>query len=168
VSRAFTREDPWEEPIVPPRAPLPDGVPNYVTPRGLALLREEQIALETERSKLEHEDHDGSRKARIVLTRRLAEIAGRIATAEIIDPERQPQDSVRFGARVKLRDANGGIRVVQIVGVDESDPDNGLVAFTAPIAKAILGCGVGDTARLKTAAGEESLTIVEIEYPIHA
>jgi transcription elongation factor GreB len=168
MSRAFTREDSWEEPIIPPRAPLPDGVPNYVTPRGLALLREEQSALETERVKLEHEDHDGTRKARIVLTRRLAELAGRIATAEVIDPERQPHDSVRFGARVKLREANGGTRVVQIVGVDESDPDNGLVAFTAPIAKAILGCGVGDTARLKTASGEEPLTILEIDYPIHA
>jgi len=169
MSRAFTREDSWEDPIVPPRAPLPDGVPNYVTPRGLALLREEQATLEAERATLEHENNnDGTRKMRIVLTRRLAELAGRIATAEIIDPERQPHDSVRFGARVKLKDAQGGIRMVQIVGVDESDPDNGLVAFTAPLAKAILGCGIGDTARLRTAAGEEPLTIVEIDYPIHA
>ena len=132
------------------------------------MLREEQLQLETERAKLEHEDHDGSRKMRIILTRRLAELAGRIATAEVIDPERQPHDSVRFGARVKLRDTKGETRVIQIVGVDESDPDNGLVAFTAPIAKAILGCAVGDTARLKTATGEEFLTIVEIDYPIHA
>src|SRR5262249_58170195 len=39
VSKAFTKDEAWEEPIVPPRAPLPAGVPNYRTPPGLRLLR---------------------------------------------------------------------------------------------------------------------------------
>ena len=168
MSRAFTKEDGWEEPIIPPRAPLPEGVPNYVTPRGLALLREEQARLEAERARLEVSEDDAGRKMRVVLARRLADLAGRIATAEVIDPARQHHDNVRFGARVTLRDAQGGTRVLQIVGVDESDPDRGLVAFTAPIAKAILGCGVGDTAKLRTGQGEEPLTILEIDYPIPA
>jgi len=39
MSKAFTKDDDSPEPVlIPPRAPLPDGVPNYVTPRGLALL----------------------------------------------------------------------------------------------------------------------------------
>lgn len=169
MSRAFTREDSWEDPIIPPRAPLPEGVPNYVTPRGLALLREEQDRLEAERARLEQAgDDDTARKQRIVLTRRLAELAGRIAIAEVVDPARQAQDKVRFGARVTLRDRKGGHRTLQIVGVDESDPEQGLVAFTAPIAKAILGCGVGDTATLHAATGDEPLTIVEIDYPVPA
>jgi transcription elongation factor GreB len=168
MSRAFTKEDSWEEPIIPPRPPLPDGVPNYVTPRGLALLRDEQARLEAERLRLEDVEDDGARKMRVVLARRLADLAGRIATAEVIDPARQSHDSVRFGARVTLRDARGETRVLQIVGVDESDPDNGLVAFTAPIARSMLGCGVGDTATLHAAGGDEKLTIVEIDYPIPA
>jgi transcription elongation factor GreB len=168
MSRAFTKEDPWEEPIIPPRPPLPDGVPNYVTPRGLTLLRDEQARLEAERIRLEDVEDDAARKMRVVLARRLADLAGRIATAEVIDPARQAHDSVRFGARVTLRDARGATRVFQIVGVDESDPDNGLVAFTAPIARAVIGCGVGDTATLRAASGDEKLTIVEIDYPIPA
>lgn len=159
MSRAFTKEDSWEEPIVPPRPPLPDGVPNYVTPRGLALLREEQRCLESERARLEGSADDAARKDRIVLARRLAELAGRIATAEVIDPARQPKDSVRFGARVTLQGPNGR-RELKIVGVDESDPDAGLVAFTAPIAKAILGCAVGEVAHFR----DESLTILSIDY----
>ena len=159
MSRAFTREESWEEPIVPPRAPLPDGVPNYVTPRGLSRLREEQDSLEAERASIHAEDDD-ARKRRIILTRQLAELAGRIATAEVIDPARQPKDSVRFGARVTLRNAKGEQRVLQIVGVDESDPDLGRVAFTAPIAKAILGCAVGDTVDFRN----ETLTILAIDY----
>ena len=169
MSRAFTKEDSWEEPIIPPRPPLAEGVPNFVTPRGLALLREEQTRLEGERAALEREDlDDAARKMRVVLARRLADLAGRIATAEVIDPARQAHDTVRFGARVTLRDARGGTRVFQIVGVDESDPDNGLIAFTAPIARAVIGCGVGDTATLHAATGDERLEIVEIDYPIPA
>jgi transcription elongation factor GreB len=53
VSKAFTKEDSAaEELVVPPRAPLPDGVPNYVTPRGLELLRAEREALEAARAQL--------------------------------------------------------------------------------------------------------------------
>jgi len=168
MSRAFTKEDPWEEPIIPPRPPLPDGMPNYVTPRGLTLLRDEQARLEGERAGFENSAEDGARKQRVVLARRLADLAGRIATAEVIDPARQAHDKVRFGASVTLRDVRGRTRSFQIVGVDESDPDNGLIAFTAPIARAVLGCGVGDTATLHSATGDEKLTIVDIDYPIHA
>jgi transcription elongation factor GreB len=169
MSRAFTKEDSWEDPIIPPRPPLPEGMPNYVTPRGLALLREEQSRLEAERAALEDRDiDDAGRKMRVVLARRLAALAGRIAIAEVIDPARQAHDSVRFGARVTLRDSRGGTRSFQIVGVDESDPDNGLIAFTAPIARAVLGCSVGDTATLHAATGDEPLVIVDIDYPVNA
>lgn len=50
MSKAFTSEETPDDPIVvPARAPLPPGVPNYVTPRGLALLRAERATLEHER-----------------------------------------------------------------------------------------------------------------------
>src|SRR5688572_32175702 len=49
MNKAFTRDDDQDEtPFVPPRAPLPEGAPNYVTPRGLALLRDEMAGLEAE------------------------------------------------------------------------------------------------------------------------
>ena len=52
MSKAFTDEETaGPEPVVPPRAPLPPGVPNYVTARGLALLRAELASLQAERAK---------------------------------------------------------------------------------------------------------------------
>ena len=46
MSRGFVKEDDQEEaPLIPPRAPLPDGVANYVTPRGMRLLLEERDAI---------------------------------------------------------------------------------------------------------------------------
>jgi hypothetical protein len=105
MSKAFTKDEAWEEPIIPPRAPMPVGVHNYVTPRGLRLLQEELAALETERHRL-----DGERADEVEYRRRLAILAGRtrdliarIASATVVDPRRQPRDEVRFGARVTLQ-----------------------------------------------------------------
>jgi transcription elongation factor GreB len=162
MSRAFTKEDSWEEPVVPPRASLPPGVPNYVTPRGLALLLAEADALEAERARLEANvlDEAERRKRRAVLTRRMSDLAARIATAEIVDPERQPRDKAHFGARVTLRGAAGEPRALHIVGVDEADPDAGRISFLAPIARAILGHAVGDTVPFQ----DDRLTITAIDY----
>jgi transcription elongation factor GreB len=42
MSRGFVKEDDQEEaPIIPPRAALPNGVTNYVTPNGLQELKTE-------------------------------------------------------------------------------------------------------------------------------
>ena len=162
MSRAFAKEDSWEEPVVPPRASLPDGVPNYVTPRGFALLRDEAATLETQRGRLEAEIEDEAdrRKRRAVLTRRMSDLAARIATAEIVEPGRQPRGKAHFGARVTLRAATGETRTIHIVGVDEADPDAGLIAFLAPIARAILGHAAGETVPFQG----DRLTIVDITY----
>lgn len=170
MSKAFTKDEAWEEPIIPPRAPMPAGVQNYVTPRGLRLLREELAALETERHRLE-----GERADEVEYRRRLAIVAGRtrdltarLASAEVVDPRRQPHDQVRFGASVTLR-AVGGERAgeerrLEIVGIDEADAAHGRMAFTAPIARAILGRQVGDTVTLDTPRGKDLLEVLSIDY----
>ena len=50
MSRGFVKEGDQEEtPIIPPRAALPKGATNYVTPTGLQLLLDERKQLEDER-----------------------------------------------------------------------------------------------------------------------
>jgi transcription elongation factor GreB len=170
MSKAFTKDDAWEEPVVAPRAPLPAGVPNYVTPRGLALLRAELAELEAERQGLsaERSDEPEHRRQLAIVGRRLGDLTARIACAQLVDPRRQAHDKVRFGATVTLKTLDGPRageeRRFQIVGVDEANPADGRVAFTTPIAAAILGREPGDTASLHTAHGEELLEIVAIEY----
>jgi transcription elongation factor GreB len=51
-----------------------------------------------------------------------------------------------------------------IVGVDEANAAEGRVAFTAPVARAVLGKRVGETATLRTARGEEELEVTAIAY----
>lgn len=165
MSKAFTREDAPETPlVVPRRAPLPEGVPNYVTPRGLGLLRDEQTALDAERLSTGDLD-DAERTRRLTIVReRQRELAERLASAVLVDARAQPHDEVRFGATVTVTTADGETRRFTIVGVDEADAAHGRVAFLAPIARALLGTSVGDVATLRTARGEEELEVTAIVY----
>jgi transcription elongation factor GreB len=170
VSKAFTKDEAWEEPIIPSRAPVPAGVPNYVTPRGLRLLRAELAGLEAERHRLEADRSDEVeyRHRLAIVTGRTSDLAARIASAVLVDPKGQPRDQVRFGASVTLRtvsgERSGEERRLEIVGIDEADAAHGRVAFTAPIARAILGREVGETAALVTPRGRDLLEVVSIEY----
>ncbi|HZD54306.1 MAG TPA: GreA/GreB family elongation factor [Woeseiaceae bacterium] len=173
MSKAFTKEETPDDPvIVPERAPLPPGVPNYVTERGKALLEDEHRRLSEERVRLKAEQtEEGAEernKALAIINRRLAELAERIATARVVQPPANPDKTVRFGATVTLKNlegrAAGELRHITLVGVDEAGESADLVSFSAPIARAILGHRPGDTVRRRTQSGEEALQIVEVEY----
>lgn len=171
MSRAFVKDDaPEDQPLVPPRAPLPPGVANYVTPRGLALLRAEMAELEAERGRLQADQSDVAERKRqlAVLGGRIADLDARLASARVVDLSGQPPDEVRFGATVTLRTVSGGRpgeeRRFTIVGVDEAAAGEGRVAFVAPIARAVTGRRRGDKATLRTARGVEVLEVVSVAY----
>jgi transcription elongation factor GreB len=166
MSRAFTKEEAPSGPVlIPPRAPLPPGAKNYVTPRGLDLLHAERTDLERERAALDADgdDEDERKRALAVLAGRLADLNARIASARVIAHDPVP-DEVRFGATVTLATATGEERRFTIVGVDEAGSAPDRVAFLAPIARAVTGHKVGDTIPLKTPRGDESLTVTAISY----
>jgi transcription elongation factor GreB len=161
MSKAFTSEETADDPlVVAPRPPLPAGVPNYVTARGLALLREELAALEHERNEVAAAGDPGVRLP--TLGKRLAELSARITGA--VQVNEAESDQVRFGATVTVRDQHGELRRYRIVGVDEANAREGLVAFVSPVARALLGRRAGDTTSLRTPRGEEELEVVEIRY----
>lgn len=176
MSRAFLKNESADDPVViPARAPLPPGVTNYVTRRGLALLHSELSELEIERVHAQTNAPDETER-----TRHLAELNGRIgalnqriATARIVEPHTQSEEHeeelmVRFGATVSLHGhdvKSGNInRQLTIVGVDEADAAHGRIAFTAPIARLMLGKRVGDSISLRSAQGGQVMEITAISY----
>jgi len=166
VSKAFTSEEAPDEPaLVVPRAPLPAGVANFVTPRGLELLRQEQRLRELERSRLDA-IAEPAEKARALAawSERVRALEERLQSAVLVEPQGQPRDEVRFGASVRVRAEGGSERRYQIVGVDEADPEQGRVAFTSPLARALLGLKLGDSALVRTPRGEDELEVVANEY----
>ncbi len=146
MSKAFTKDDDAAPPpLLPRRAPLPAGQPNYVTPRGLAALRAELSALRVEQAGSRSE---GAPDASIL--ERLAELEDRLGSAELVEPPKPPPAEARFGATVTVRTEAGTERAYAIVGVDEADAGAGRIAFVAPLARALLGKRPGDVTTVRT------------------
>ena len=155
MSRGFIKEGDQEEiPMVPLRAYLPDGVPNYVTKEGLMALNEELKSLEADKAKA----GDNYIMSNFIEAK-MKFLISRISSAVEVDLPKVKKDTVSFGAWVRY---NG--RVVRIVGVDEADVNKGLISFTSPIAKALTGKKAGDVFELKGPKGMEKITVEEVSF----
>ena len=96
---------------------------------------------------------------------RIALLEDKLARAQVIDPSGQNPDSVRFGATVVLEDTENGSQLTYtILGEDEADVSQGLISVTSPVARAILGKGVGDAVSVRVPKGTRELEILEIRF----
>jgi transcription elongation factor GreB len=163
MSKAFTSEEATIDVIVPPRAPLPPGVPNYVTPRGLELLRSERRQLEAARAELERGPDEGRAAALAAWSTRLAELDQRLASAELVEAPASGTTVIRFGSSVTVADEAALEKTYTIVGVDEADPGQGTIAFLSPLARALLGREPGDTVQVQTPGKRLELEIVRVD-----
>jgi transcription elongation GreA/GreB family factor len=134
MSVAFRRESDEEHKEPKFEIPLPAG-PNLVTARGLALIEAKVAELE---AAIAAESEDEPRE---VLKRELRYWNTRRTTAEIAPP---PEEGVvGIGSRVRIRLA-GKKRTIDVVGNDEADPHADRLAFSAPLANALLGAEAGE------------------------
>jgi transcription elongation factor GreB len=165
MSKAFTKDDDQADAplLVPRRAPLPPGTPNYVTPRGLVSLHAELAAARADAPAQTGSDAERARRSALHAAR-VADLEQRVSSAEVVSGGAQPREEVRFGAIVRFENAAGAVRQVQLVGVDEANAAEGKIAFVAPLARALLGKRVGDDVRFETPGGEDELTLLEIHY----
>lgn len=166
MSRGFVKEGDQEEPpMIPPRAALPPGVTNYVTPGGLEMLRDELSQLESERMNIQAENDTEKRRTQVLIDGKINLLTERLNTARLLKPEDQPEDEVRFGAKVQLKNLDSGqIQEFQIVGVDEADIKMKKIAFVAPVARAITGKKTGEVAELNLGNETRPLKILKITY----
>jgi transcription elongation factor GreA len=96
---------------------------------------------------------------------RILELESMIARAEIIDVSKLSGDKIKFGATVKLLDEDTEEeKTYQIVGDPEADVRSGRVSISSPVARALIGKGVGDTVEVTTPGGGKSYEIVEVAF----
>ena len=171
MSKAFTREDDLPDPTPMRRlsSPLPPGASNYLTPDGASRMRAQlERLLEVERPATVASVEPLVRDQLPLLDQRIQHLQQSLQTAVIVDAPAGPQNQVRFGATVTVRDTGGAEAHYRIVGIDEADPDRGWVSWLSPIAKALLNAKRGQKVRLKLPSRNEELEIVSIEYPVAA
>jgi transcription elongation GreA/GreB family factor len=148
MSRAFVKET--AESAAPPERMVDDG-PNLVTAEGLAQIAAHvariEAAMPTEPNVLLRE----------TLARDLRYWTSRQASAQLAPPA--SGDSVAFGSTVTIR-RNNRDQSFRIVGVDEADPNNGLISIRAPIAAAIIGASLGEIIETDGPLGEIEILAV--------
>ncbi|MCM2303858.1 MAG: GreA/GreB family elongation factor [Elusimicrobia bacterium] len=164
MSRAFVKEDAQGPDEDPAEKPVSDQ-PNYVTPRGLKALQDEEEKLLAELKGYEGaQDDEARKKKKRELERDLRYVRARLEGAIPVDPANQPKDQIRFGASVVLRRGDGVEKRVRIVGEDESEEGGETLSWAAPFAQVLYGLKAGRTLDWETEAGAETWTVVAIDY----
>jgi transcription elongation GreA/GreB family factor len=150
MSVAFRRES--DEEHLEPRFELPilPGT-NLVTARGLEQIRARVDAIET---KLHAELSEDERKAVLRDARYWRQ---RQASAQLAPTP--AGDRVAIGTSVSFFQ-DGITRMIEVVGHDESEPAANRIAFTAPLARALLNAEVGD--EVDFAGCKQPLTVTSI------
>jgi len=146
MSVAFTREEDYEAQA----ADLPDRPisphPNLVTASGLEQIEAELAAARAAYAAAQAQgDVSADRTAMARATRDLRYWSARRASAQLTEPAAD-QGVVQFGRTVEFEREDGRRQAFRIVGEDEADPAKGSVSYVSPLARALMGKGVGDAA----------------------
>ncbi|HEU5480545.1 MAG TPA: GreA/GreB family elongation factor [Candidatus Tumulicola sp.] len=144
MSRAFVK-DGDDRPERPVPRPVSAG-PNYVTPAGLEQLREALAharASNDERNAVYYEE--------------------RIESAEVIESHPGPSGAIGFGSTVAVREANGALVRMRIVGEDEADPKRGTIAWNSPYARALMDHRRGDRVVVQRPAGPAAVVVESVD-----
>ncbi|MCB5187794.1 GreA/GreB family elongation factor [Methylobacillus caricis] len=165
MSRGFVKEDDLEHAGTDlPERPLSPH-PNYVTPTGLKQLQRQASILETERLNFTQRKEDPIAQQQLaMIDRDLRYLHARLESAILVDPAKQPTDTVLFGATVEVEDENGETHTFMIVGEDEADIASNRVSWVSPLAHVLLGQKVGDSATWQRPVGELELEVIGIHY----
>lgn len=146
--------------MVPPRAFLPAGVANYVTPEGMVALQQERQALLDERDSISTGGQESdARVQRNFINAKLELLENRIKIAKVMEPKATGE--IAFGSRITMK-MNGNTLTMQIVGVDEANAAKGKIPFTSPMAKALFGHKKGDFLDIQLPAGLKTIQVLEI------
>jgi transcription elongation GreA/GreB family factor len=162
MSRAFIKENDSDLPDDLPELPL-SGHPNYVTPPGLAQLRQRLTDGEARLAAIDTEAA-GVRLEKAMIERELRWLQSRIADAIPVVNDRKSQERVAFGATVEMADQENHRLRYRIVGEDEADPEHGSISWVSPLARALNGARVGDSVIWKRPAGDLEVEILGIDY----
>jgi transcription elongation GreA/GreB family factor len=159
LSVAFTKEESAEtasETLLPDRPISPHS--NLVTETGWKAL-ERQLGEARQTCEAAHriEDVNDRRRESAIPLRDLRYFSERVRTAQVV-PDPASSRVVAFGSTVTFNRNDGRVQTYRIVGEDEADPKTGSISFASPVAKSLMGKGVGDIA----GSGNQELEIVAI------
>lgn len=152
-----------------------------LTVRGAELLREELKELKSVKRPAviqaiaearahgdlkENAEYHAAREQQSFIEGRIKDIDGKLSHAQIIDVTTlNAGGKVIFGATIDVVELESDDELTfKIVGEDEADFKRGMLSFTSPIARSLIGKMEGDVAAVDAPGGLREFEIVEIRY----
>jgi transcription elongation factor GreA len=151
---------------------------SYYTKEGLEKLKSElaflkgkgradialQIAEARDKGDLsENAEYDAAKDAQGLMEAKIAQLEEIVSNARLLDESQIDTDSISILSRVTIRNKKNNATVTYLlVSEEEADLKAGKISTQSPIGKGLLGKKKGDTAVIKTAAGEIEFEILNI------
>ena len=113
----------------------------------------------------ENAEYSAAKEKQSFIEGRIQDLEAVLSRAQVIDVSGTKSDVIRFGATVLVADEDtDDEKRYQIVGDYEADIEKNKISLFSPLAKALIGKEVGDTAEYVAPGGKKSFEILEIKY----
>jgi transcription elongation factor GreA len=151
---------------------------SYYTKEGLDRLKNELSELKSKgRSEIAHQiaeardkgdlsenaEYDAAKDAQGHLEAKIAQLEDLMSSARLLDENNIDTSKVSILSKVTIKNKkNGASSTYILVSEEEADLKSGKISTMSPIGKGLLGKKIGDSAKIKTPAGEIEFEIVNI------
>ena len=114
----------------------------------------------------ENAEYHAAKEQQGFIEGRIKEIESKLANAQEVDINAvNAQGKVVFGSTVMVVDFQNDQEITyKIVGEDEADIKLGMVSYTSPIARALIGKSEGDEILFQAPGGEKEYEIITVTY----
>ena len=113
----------------------------------------------------ENAEYHAAKERQRFLEARIADLEMLVATAEVVDIATLSGQRVIFGATVLLVDDNTDEeKTYTVVGEEEADISKGLISYTSPVGRALIGKQAGDSVEVITPAGVRSYEVLNVAF----
>ena len=113
----------------------------------------------------ENADYDAAKERQAFIESRISEIQGKLAIAEVINPQDIKSEKIVFGATVGLLDLESDRKITyKIVGVDEANIKDGMISIFSPLGRAMIGKKTGDIVEFSSPKGDKEYEVTSFEF----
>ena len=114
----------------------------------------------------ENAEYHAAKEQQGFIEGRIKECEGKLSNLQIIDvTEVDAKGKIVFGSTVELLDLSSDSEMTYtIVGEDEADIKQGLISYTSPIARALIGKNEGDEIVFSAPGGEKEFEVLSVKY----
>jgi transcription elongation factor GreA len=114
----------------------------------------------------ENAEYAAAKEKQAFFANKLRELQRLFSGANVVrKAEILPETAVTFGKQVKIEEVKtGDEQIFTLLGEGESDPDEGIISYTSPMARALIGNKQGDVVDVQLPIGMKTFKILEVTF----